>query len=333
MTGTDRVTAPPDVLTVGRVSLDLYPAPQPDHLSFRAAVGGSPTNVAVAAARLGLRAAAVTGVGDDAVGGLVLQRLRDHGVDTRWVHVAPGGRTPLALVPALDPPEAPAVAFYREPAAPDTLVDAAAVPPEVVRGARALWVSHTALAVPPLRHAVDAWLDQRARAARTVLDLDHRPALWPPGSDPGRSAREAIARCDVVVGNLAECRTALGTDGPDSAADALLDAGVALAVVKLGADGALLATAQARVRVPARPVRVVCGLGAGDAFGGALLNGLLAGPVTGSAPDSAAAEQWLTAVGRAACDAGAFVAARLTCSDDMPTAADLAAMVGSDGAR
>ena len=99
---------------------------------------------------------------------------------------------------------------------------------------------------------------------------------------------------------------AVGTDDPDEAADALLAAGVQLAIVKLGADGSLLATAEGRWRVPPVPVRVVCGLGAGDAFGGALAHGLLSG--------------WdIERIGRFANAAGAFVSAQLTCADAMPS--------------
>ena len=319
-------TRTPDLLTVGRVSVDLY-AQQPGagfdaDQTFVKSVGGSPTNVAVAAARLGVRTAAVTAVGDDGFGAFVRARLAGHGVDTRWVRVVPGALTPLALV-ALDPPEAPAVAFYRGAVPPDTLLTADDVPLDVVRAVPALWVSHATLAGGAVADAVRTWLDARGRTRYTLLDLDHRPALWP-GEDAARgSAQHVVGACDVVVGNREECRVALGTDDPDAAADALLAAGVGLAVVKLGPDGVLLATPRQRVRVPAPAVDVVCGSGAGDAFGGALVHGLLARPPL---PELGADEgRHLADLGRTACAAGAFVTGRLTCSDDMPSPADLAA--------
>lgn len=306
-------SAAPDLVTVGRVSVDLYPresgvgfdAPQ----TFVKSIGGSPTNVAVGAARLGLRSAAVTGVGDDGFGAFVRGRLAAHGVDTRYVQVVPGGQTPLALV-ALAPPHTPQIAFYRGDPAPDARLTPDLLDESALGSARALWVSHAALAAGSTAAAVREWLVRRARARYTLLDLDYRPALWPGVEPARRSAQEAIALCDVVVGNREECAMALGTSEPDEAADALLAAGVSLAVVKLGSDGVLLATDDRRLAIPTRPVDVVCGLGAGDAFGAALVRGLLAG-------------HDLERIGRAASDAGAFVAARLTCSDDMPAAADL----------
>ena len=109
---------------------------------------------------------------------------------------------------------------------------------------------------------------------------------------------------------------AVGQEEPDAAADALLDAGVSLAIVKMGAAGVLLATSEGRWRVPPTPIEVVCGLGAGDAFGGALVHGLL--------------REWdVPRIGEFANAAGAFVAAQLTCADAMPTVADLDALLAT----
>lgn len=311
-----------DLLAVGRVSVDLMPLEAgvgfDRDQTFVKSVGGSPTNVAVGAARLGLRSAVVTGVGADGFGGFVRERLERHGVDTRYVRVVPDGRTPLALV-ALDPPHSPQIAFYRNDPAPDTRLPADLLDDDVLTSVPALWVSHTALATGSTADALRTWLARRDRARFTVLDLDHRPALW---ADPTRirpSATQAIGWCDVVVGNREECAATLGTDDPDRAADLLLRRGVRLAVVKLGGDGVLLAEPDRRLRLPARPVEVVCGLGAGDAFGAALVQGLLAGDP-------------LEETGRRAGDAGAYVAARLTCSDAMPARADLDAMAAAGAA-
>ena len=269
-----------DVLSIGRVSVDLYAAEAgvgfDGEQTFTKSVGGSPTNVAVAAARLGHHAAIVTKVGDDGFGSYVRARLQGWGVDTSFVGTQPGGQTPLALA-ALKPPETPQIAFYRGPAAPDTTIDVSDVPADVVRESRLLWISQGSLAQGTTADACLAWMGLRNGAGHTVLDLDYRPALWP-GRDAARArAQEAIARATVVVGNREECDVAVGSSDADAAADALLEMGVALAIVKLGADGALLATADDRWLIPALPVDVVCGLGAGDAFGGALCHGLLSG--------------------------------------------------------
>jgi 5-dehydro-2-deoxygluconokinase len=144
-----------------------------------------------------------------------------------------------------------------------------------------------------------------ARGTR-IHDLDHRAAFWPSGGDARRWAREAIRRATVVVGNLDECEMATGERDGDRAAEAILALGPELAVVKLGGEGALARTRSERAAAPAIPVDVLCGLGAGDAFGGALCHGLLEG--------------WPLARTLAFANAaGAIVASRLACADAMPT--------------
>ena len=306
-----------EFVSVGRVSVDLYAA-EPGvgfdgQQTFTKSVGGSPTNVAVAAARLGHRAAVVTKVGDDGFGTYVLKRLAGWGVVTDYVGIQPGGQTPLALA-ALDPPETPTVAFYRGSAAPDTTLLPTDVPDEVVRTCGLLWISQGALAQGSTATTCMTWLERRARTGHTVLDLDYRAALWPDVLTARSAAQRAIAQSTVVVGNREECEMAVGTSDPDAAVDALLSDGVELAIVKLGADGALLATRDRRWRIAPMPVQVVCGLGAGDAFGGALCHGLLNG--------------WdVPRIGGFANAAGAYVSGRLTCADEMPSVADLAVMM------
>ena len=144
-----------------------------------------------------------------------------------------------------------------------------------------------------------------AEVLHTVHDLDHRPMFWADGDDPGEWARGALAHATVAVGNRDEVAVAVGTREPDAAAEALLDLGVELAVVKRGPEGTLARTRDARVEVPPVPVDVVCGLGAGDAFGGALVHGLL--------------HDWpLERTIRLANAAGAHVAGQLACADAMP---------------
>ena len=119
------------------------------------------------------------------------------------------------------------------------------------------------------------WRSDREVRGVTVHDLDHRPMFWADGDDPGRWARAALAHATVAVGNREEVEVAVGTRDPDAAAEALLDLGVQLAIVKRGPEGTLARTRDERIEVPPVPVEVVCGLGAGDAFGGALVHGLL----------------------------------------------------------
>jgi 5-dehydro-2-deoxygluconokinase len=319
MSGADAL----ELLTIGRVSVDLYAeqlhASARDVRTFRKSVGGTATNVAVAAARLGRRAAVCTRVGDDEFGGYVRHALAaTFGVDTRFVGTDAALRTPLAFA-ILDPPEDPRLIFYREPRAPDMNVTMADLDLATVERVPILWIPASNFAFEPSRTTMHEVLERRARRRHTVLDLDWRPMFW-----ASRSAGEAeiggvLERFTLAIGNRAECEIAVGTDDPELAADRLLARGLEAVVVKLGGDGVLVADRHGlRERVPPVPVEVVCGLGAGDAFGGALCHGLLSG--------------WdLTTCARVANAAGAIVASRLMCADDMPTLAELLDRVGAVG--
>ncbi len=311
-----------ELLTVGRVSVDLYPqqsgVPLRDVSSFAKSIGGSPTNVAVAAARLGRRAAVVTRVGNDGFGDYVRSTLAERfGVVTDHVSVDPELRTALAFC-ALDPPSDPPLLFYREPRGPDMNIGGDDIP-AVAETVPVLWVTGSRFAQEPSRSAVRGLLRRRGRAEHTVLDLDYRDSFWPSPEAAAAEIGWAIDHVTVAVGNRAECDIAVGTSDPDTAADRLLERGVKLAVVKMGAGGVLVASAGGRHSVPPVPVDVVCGLGAGDAFGGALVDGLLAGlePVE---------------TVRRANAAGAIVAGRLSCSDAMPTAGEIDAVLAGAGA-
>ncbi len=304
----------PEVLTVGRVSVDLYPeqvgVPLAEVRTFRKMLGGSPTNVAVAAARLGRRSAVVTRVGDDPFGDYVRQALAGFGVDASRVGTHPTLRTPLAFCEIFPPDHFPLL-FYREPKAPDLELEldeaeAAAVP--------LLWTTGTGLSQQPSRSRTRAALQARGRRRFTVHDLDYRAMFWTSAEQAGHWNREALAHATVAVGNTEEVAVALGEElEPADAAVALLDLGLDLAIVKLGGDGVLGATREESVVVPAFDVEVVNGLGAGDAFGGALCHGLLS--------------EWpLERTLRFANAAGALVAGRLGCSDDMPTAEEVEAL-------
>jgi 5-dehydro-2-deoxygluconokinase len=319
------MTDAPELLTIGRVSVDLYAeqlgVPLGEVQTFAMSIGGSPTNVAVAASRLGSRSAVATAVGDDAFGAYVRGKLEGFGVDTRFVGSHPSLRTPLAIA-AMDPPDDPKLVFYREPSAPDEHVEPSEELLGAARSAAIFWVAGSCLSGERTGPTTRALLEARGRKRHTVIDLDYRPTFWPSEEVAGAEIGAAVDRATVAVGNRRECEVALGTGEPDAAADALLARGVELAIVKLGAEGVLVATAGARTRVPPVPVEVVCGLGAGDAFGGALCHALLAG----AAPAEAVAY---------ANAAGAIVASRLLCADAMPTDAEVRALAGAEvsGAR
>jgi 5-dehydro-2-deoxygluconokinase len=302
-----------DVLTMGRVGIDLYPLQTGVRLedveTFGRFLGGSATNVAVAAARHGLSAAVVTRTGDDPFARFVHRALRDLGVDDRYVTAVPGLPTPITFCELFPPDDFP-LWFYRYPTAPDLRISADELDLAAVRAARVFWTTVTGLSAEPSRAAHLAAWRARERSPLTVLDLDYRSMFWPDEAAARSCVQEALGHVSVAVGNREECRVAVGADDPDDAAQALLDRGVTLAVVKLGPAGVLGRTANERVLVPPRPVDVVNGLGAGDAFGGGLCRGLLAG--------------WpLEQVLEFASAAGALVAGRLECSTAMPTTAEV----------
>jgi 5-dehydro-2-deoxygluconokinase len=311
-----------DVLTIGRVGVDLYPeqtgVPLAEVRTFAKSLGGTATNVAVAAARLGRATAVLTKVGPDGFGDYVRRALAGFGVSPAHVGTAPGLLTPVVFC-ELNPPADPPLLFYRAPIAPDLTLTEADVPWDLVESVPLLWVTGTGVSAEPARSTQLAVLAARGRRAHTVLDLDHRPMFWP-SEDRARAEIGALLdHVTVAVGNRAEVAVVVGTADPDLAADRLLARGLRLAVVKLGADGVLVATPDGRWTVPPRRVEVVCGLGAGDAFGGALAHGLLAGWTPPRIAEYANA-------------AGALVASRLACADAMPTASEIEALLSAEPA-
>lgn len=299
----------PEILAIGRVSVDLYPqqtGPMRDVRTLAKSIGGTSTNVAVAAARLGHRVALGTKVGDDAFGDDVRHALESRfGVDTTYVTTHPTLATPLAFA-ELNPVEEPNIIFYRQPRAPDieiTPEDFAAAPVEDVD---ILWIPASRFADDPSRSTVTGILERRNRRSHTIFDLDWRPHFWASEAAGTAEIQPRLKHFSIVIGNRDECRVAVGSDDPETAADRLLDIGVEAAVIKLGGDGVLVAEPSGtRELVAPFPVEVVCGLGAGDAFGGAFCHGLLSG---WSVVES-------VRYGNAA---GAIVAGRLMCADDMP---------------
>lgn len=317
-----------EALTVGRVGVDLYPeqsgVPLSQVTTFAKSLGGTATNVAVGAARLGRRTAVVTKVGPDDFGGYVRDALAGFGVDPRYVGTAPDLLTPVVFC-ALHPPEDPPLLFYRLPTAPDLTLTAADVPWDLVADVALLWVTGTGVSVEPARQTQLDMLAHRGRPESsdgrwTVLDLDWRAMFWPSPQDARREYERLLENVTVAVGNRAEAEVAVGTSDPEEAARRLLDRGVEIALVKKGADGVLVATAAGMTAVAAQRIEVVCGLGAGDAFGGALIHGLLSGW------DPVRCAEYANA-------AGAIVASRLACADAMPTIDELEAMVSSRNVR
>jgi len=312
-----------DLITVGRISVDLFAEQINTSFSepqtFHKSIGGSPTNVAVAAAKLGHKSAIITKVGVDPLGHYVVKKLQEFGVNTDFVKVAESGLTPVVLA-SQDPPEDPKIIFHRQPSAPDTQLTLNDIDSETLLAAKIFWVSACALSNGETAKSAVKWLEMRERRAESIIDLDYRPSFWPNVEAARVAAQEAISHCTVAIGNIAECQVALGISDPQTAADDLLNRGVRLAIVKMGGDGVLLATKDERIVIEPLSIKLVCGLGAGDAFGGALVHGLLSG--------------WgLQEIGDFANAAGAYLASELMCADAMPTIEVLDSFIKAGGKR
>ena len=306
-----------DVITIGRVGIDIYPLQVgvglEDVTSFGKFLGGSATNVAVAAAKHGLHSAVITRTGNDPFGKFIHNELVRLGVSDQFVSGVDGLNTPVVFCEIYPPDDFP-LYFYREPKAPDLEIKASELDLDAIREATIYWSTLTGLSQEPSREAHHVAWDARGRKPLTILDLDYREMFWDSPELATVEAESALSKVTVAVGNKEECQVAVGETEPHRAADALLERGIELAIVKQGPKGVLAKTRDGAVEVPPYFVEVVNGLGAGDSFGGALCYGLIQG--------------WeLADVLRFANVAGAIVASRLECSTAMPTTDEVLAIV------
>lgn len=277
--------------------------------TFAKFLGGSPTNVAVACARYGHSAAIITRVGDDGFGTYVRAALEGFGVDSRYVGTDANLRTPLVFC-ELHPPDHFPLLFYREPKGPDMNLVLGELDLEAIQSARIFWTTGTGLSDEPSRTATLGALDARGRSGITIHDLDYRAAVWKDPTQAGVWQRKALDRVTIAIGNLEECSVAVGEGTADEMARRILDHGVEVAVVKMGPEGVTAFTNEIQVTGSPVQIEVVNGLGAGDAFGGAVCHGLL--------------ERWNWGeIIPFANAASAYVAGQLACADAMPTEAQV----------
>lgn len=305
----------PQVLTIGRCSVDLYPlqvgVKLEDVTSFGKFLGGSATNVGVATARHGHGVSVLTGVGDDPFGRFVIKELGRLGVDASHVVTNAAFNTPVTFCEIFPPDHFP-LYFYRQPTTPDLELTTSDLPPQL-RDYEILWLTSSGLSSVPSREAHHAAVEARS-SGLTVLDLDYRPRFWQDEGTASHHTGEMLQQVDVAIGNAEECRVAVGETDPERAADALLERGVDIAIVKQGMRGTLAKSRDERTFVPATRVDVLNGLGAGDAFGGGVCHGLLSG--------------WdLHRTVAFASAAGALVASRLECASAMPTSDEVEALL------
>ncbi|MFC0410876.1 bifunctional 5-dehydro-2-deoxygluconokinase/5-dehydro-2-deoxyphosphogluconate aldolase [Roseomonas elaeocarpi] len=320
-----------DVITLGRSSVDLYGQQiggrLEDMASFAKAVGGSPTNIAVGAARLGLRAGLVTRVGNEHFGRFILEQLRREGVDTSTVATDPVRLTALAIVGVRDDHSFPLV-FYRENCA-DMALTAEDIDPAAIARAGALVLTGTHLSTPGVEGASRAAIAAARRAGRRVaLDIDYRPNLWglahlAAGEDryiaserATRKVQDILPDCNLIVGTEEEIRLAGGAEDLRDALMAIRARSPAAIVLKQGPmgctvfEGAIPTQLEDGLRGRGFPIEVYNVLGAGDGFMAGFLRGWLRG------------EGWETCCTWAnAC--GAIAVSRLLCAPEYASWAEL----------
>jgi 5-dehydro-2-deoxygluconokinase len=320
-----------DLIAIGRVSVDLYGQQIGSRLedvsTFAKAVGGCPANIAIGAARLGLRSALISRVGDEPMGRFVREQLAREGVETRGVLVDPQRLTSLVLLSVRDEETFPLI-FYRENCADSALCEDD-IDEGFVASARAVLITGTHFsmpkAAPAQRKAIDV---AKAHGARVILDIDYRPNLWGIGghgageSRYARSARvteilsSVLADCDLIVGTEEELHVAAGTEDTLGAIRHIRSLSSAVIVFKRGPRGCIVFPN----RIPnaledglvaaGMDVEVYNVLGAGDAFLAGFLSGYLRGEPHGVSA-------------RLANACGALAVSRLLCSPEFPTRAEL----------
>ncbi|WP_160148882.1 PfkB family carbohydrate kinase [Amycolatopsis alkalitolerans] len=303
-----------ELLTVGRVNLDLYSqqtgAEFAEARTFEAMIGGSPSNIAVAAARLGVRTAVFTAVGDDLVGDWVLRAFERAGVDTTYVARKPGVHTSLALLGQIPPDDFPRT-FYRDnPADIHLTVDEAASLP--LAQVRAVLVSADVFARGSTADAA-AWIMRTCREHDTTvyIDLDLRPEHWPKPDEYSLLVGAATNDADVVLGTAEEFAALQQTD-PQGIE---LSGEKQVMVLKRGGDGARVLTSEREFEAPVFDVPVASTVGAGDAFAA----GLISGRIHGSSWEASA---------RLASACGAITVSRFGCSEGFPTLGEVAELLG-----
>ncbi|HEY1943320.1 MAG TPA: 5-dehydro-2-deoxygluconokinase [Roseiarcus sp.] len=316
-----------DVITIGRSSVDLYGGQVggrlEDMASFSKAVGGCPTNIAIGAARLGLKSGLITRVGDEHMGRFIREQCLREGVDVAGVHTDPERLTSLVLLGIRDDKTFPLI-FYRENCA-DGALDESDIDEAYIASAKAIVVTGTHFSRPNTAAAQKLAIAYAQKHGRRVaFDIDYRPNLWGLGghgsgeeryrkSDAVTQRLQAILPdCDLLVGTEEELMIAGGADEPLAALKAVRALTKATVVLKRGPmgcvvfPGAIPDAIEDGVKGPGFPVEVYNVLGAGDAF----MSGFLRG--------------WLRDEPLETCCAyanagGAFAVSRLLCSAEYPT--------------
>ncbi len=320
-----------DLISIGRSSVDLYGQQIGGRLedmgSFSKAVGGCPTNIAIGTARLGLKSAVITRVGDEQMGRFILEQLQREGVETKGVVVDPKRLTSLVILGVRDEKTFPLI-FYRTDCA-DAALDESEIDEAFIASAKAVVVTGTHFAIPNAAKAQrKAIALARKHGRKVVFDVDYRPNLWGlagHGAGEERYIRSdsvtqhlqaILPECDLIVGTEEELHAAGGSEDTLAAIRNIRALSKATIVCKRGPmgcvvfPGAIPASIEDGIKGPGFPVEVYNVLGAGDAF----MSGFLRGYLSDEPIETCCT--WANAC-------GAFAVSRLLCSPESPTFAEL----------
>ncbi len=320
-----------DLVSIGRSSVDLYGQQiggrLEDMASFSKAVGGCPTNIAIGTARLGLKSAVITRVGDEQMGRFILEQLQREGVETSGVVVDPKRLTSLVILGVRDEKTFPLI-FYRTDCA-DAALDESEIDEDFIASAKAVVVTGTHFAIPNAAKAQKKAIAlARKHGRKVVFDVDYRPNLW--GLAGHAAGEERYIRsdnvtqhlqailpdCDLIVGTEEELHAAGGSEDTLAAIRNIRALSRATIVCKRGPmgcvvfPGAIPESIEDGIKGPGFPVEVYNVLGAGDAF----MSGFLRGWLRDEPVETCC--KWANAC-------GAFAVSRLLCSPESPTFAEL----------
>ncbi len=310
---------PLDLICLGRANIDLYAIERGkslrDTTGFIKAVGGSPANIAVAASRLGMKSGLISQVSDDQLGQFVVDYLAGQGVDTRCVSVDSSGQTRTSIAFAEVKPQNCDVLFYRKDAS-DLQLRPQDIDEQYIRSAKALLISGTALSGSPSREAVfTAIAYARQSGVAVFFDLDFRTSAWSNQYDAQIYYLQTAQLADVIIGNKEEFEVMRQDTASLTDDTGLFGFHAKLIVLKNGAEGSTcFRPGLSAIKTPIYPVEVLKPYGAGDAFAGALINSLLRQIPLEEALRHAAA-------------AGAIVVSRESCTEAMPTLAEIEAFM------
>ncbi|AMQ20705.1 5-dehydro-2-deoxygluconokinase [Geobacillus thermoleovorans] len=310
---------PLDFIAVGRLCIDLNAneihRPMEETMTFTKYVGGSPANIAIGMARLGMKTGFIGRVADDQMGRFIVRYLKNNGIDTSHVITDKSGSvTGLAFTEIKSPTDC-SILMYRDNVA-DLKLEPNDIDEDYIRRAKCLLISGTALAKSPSREAVFLALDYARRHGTVVVfDLDYRPYTWQSKEETAIYYNLAAEKCDVIIGTREEFDMMERFDGQrrddEQTARKWFDYNAKIVVIKHGKDGSIAYTKTGETFVGTIfPANIVKTFGAGDSYAAGFIYGLMNDWPIPKAMEYGAA-------------AASIVISSHSCSDAMPTLAQI----------